>query len=769
MAPPTPGALDPESAFWASLGNRLAGGAGSNVDQFFQSQAAGSSGVSAPTIGKGIYTDPKAQKQAADNIIQDIFGDTPVPAALRDKANKAALAQLQSGSSYTDAMNSILTSSDVMAATGGTPAQPGGTGGVPDGWVVLPSGKWMNPLTGAVVDPNSSYTPGMPQGRTAAEENASNASANANNAQAEQIRATMARDALIQSAIDHGELHETSISGVFFTPDGKILDKNAIDATKAQTAIAQGTLNETVRKDLISEAIDKQRVGIEQQNSDQTGEFQRGEIANQQFANEDNANYHAGQLTNDTARLSIEKAQQAAQQAYQQQQSALAKDQYVSGILKGPSDFIARAFNERGQASPNTPITHADLINQVNSQFANLQPGQTFAPPPVAPGAPGTLLQPPTQPPALANGGMVRDRLLIAGDTQSPQQGTGNPEYISNPTGAPIAVIPMNRLSGQQPKAYANGTTGQANGANTEQPRDPAIVQAEQKVKGISRLLQHVENPGTQHQLVDELAEARGRLSQPGVKAYANGTGVPQDDFNTLYSKVTTDPTTSYDTYNNGSNYQSTTNPMSGQTRGVDPASGATYTSTPLGSGPTPGYKPPPAGRLTPPSGVSAVDNAPQNPWGSAVTVTPGKLMSDYHGAGVGTSDYLTWLRSPLGPGDSNYVAPIVPLTQDQLNAQADAAAPPAVRSLFGANFGKALPTADTTPNPLQPGGLAPLRFPFGMFSPASLNGLTQDELKALDSYLGVRYNTTLQDVVNAQQQVYNTPQGTRGGRLAPR
>ena len=288
---------------------------------------------------------------------------------------------------------------------------------------------------------------------------------------------------------------------------------------------------EIARHNLQVEIDAKARTDDQIQGTRQQGEFQQGQLTESRLSREQTGEYQQGQLgiergrlANDVGRLGIDRFNAESTARAKQQENSLSRNKFVADILGKPSDFMARVITQRGLGNP-TPVTQADLINQLNTEFAGLQPGQSLT----MPQAPNPLGVP-----QLAQGGMVNDPKMIVGDPQ--QAGVPNPELILNPTGAPIGVVPMNRLGGQTPM-YAQGT-----GQPSAQPQvDPETKLLETKVTSLGKLLQFVDNPNTQHELVDELAfykkklgkgmppkgpglldDVRGRLS--GIPQYAEGT-----------------------------------------------------------------------------------------------------------------------------------------------------------------------------------------------------------------------------------------------------
>lgn len=394
------------------------------------------------------------------------------------------------------------------------PTQPLPTGFV---WVYNPeTGYWK-----AENDPSFS----KPSAGPSAAENARDlAAANASNAltglygkQAEQIARNLER---VGTPVP-------GMPGFIFDAKG-----DPMDSRLGQVEIDKQ--REIGRHNLQVEIDARNRTNDQVQGTRQQGEFQTGQLEESRLGREQTGAYQQGQLgiqrgelANSVGRLALDRQTAESNIRAKQQENSLARNKYVADILGKPSDFMARVITQRGLGNP-TPVTQADLINQINTEFAGLQPGQTLnAPQP----------QNPLGVPQLAMGGMVNDPKMIVGDPQ--QAGVPNPEMILNPTGAPIGVVPMNRLGGQMPM-YAQGT-----GQPSAQPQvDPETKLLETKVTSLGKLLQFVDNPDTQHELVDELAfyrkklgkglppkepnlldDVRGKLS--GIPKYAEGTDGP--------------------------------------------------------------------------------------------------------------------------------------------------------------------------------------------------------------------------------------------------
>ena len=246
-------------------------------------------------------------------------------------------------------------------------------------------------------------------------------------------------------------------------------------------------------------------------------------------------------------------------------QLALDNAGFTRDVLKTAPDYVARAFFQQGQTSPLPQVSQADIINQLRSNIAgfnttlqgfNPQVGSYQAPAAYQPTAPGFTAPPGVAAPApvsapaaaataptavnpyaainaiaaqqaasgtnyagfnagadaapgvngFAAGGFTRDPRMIVGDSVSGQP-TGHEEMVMNPTGAPIAVQPMNQ-QGQQAQSMQVAQDMKKH----QQARD-----------GIAKIIGFVENTPLQHALIDEMAKHTQPRETP---RYATGTGL---------------------------------------------------------------------------------------------------------------------------------------------------------------------------------------------------------------------------------------------------
>lgn len=582
-----------------------------------------------------------------------------------------------------------------------------------NGWFLLPNGNRMDPSSGKIFDANGNLVTGAAGGgssRTASQEAADAASANANNAQAAKIYADMQRQNDLDMAIKNGALYATNDPDVFYTANGSIYNAGEIK-------ISQARLAEEARHNQAGEQIDQGRLGVETTRAANEASYQQGQLGIGQEGNRlrgieigNSAAYQRGQLQQGTQRLALDTAVAGSAAAAKTQENDLARQQYISKILANPSDFIARAFQQRGETSPQTRVTQADLINTINSQF-NSNPTAFVAPQNLA----GPTVNPQNVPQyAYGSDTMVRDRLAVVGDPQA--DGKPNPEVIHNPTGAPISVTPVKN---------AGMTDSPGNRLTPEE--DPRVKQEQARADAIAKVLQHVESPDTLHRLVDELTEKRNRLGNTTVKAYAEGT-----DSGGTVASIGWTPGVGY-TVGSGNSLTG----ASATAAGNSGFSNNTASSTTVTANPN--YRPGP---------ISSVPNTPAT-----------DMTLNYNDNFKTILDQMLEALKPKTP-----TLPTV--SQGELEATADRNLPPAARALF--NTSGRLGQAEVAKNPVNNRLIQPNSYGFNLFSPQSLAQLSPDEKLALNSYLGVKYNTTLEDVMHSMKDLYTTD-NVGGGRLVVR
>ena len=411
------------------------------------------------------------------------------------------------------------------------------------------------------------------------------------------------------------------------------------------------------------------------------------------------------------------------------QRQALAEQKYIAEVLRSPSDFLARAFMSRGEKSPLPQITQSDLIRNLNS---------------------GTQQ-------TMATGGYTTAGRFVVGDSPSGAP-TGNEEMIVNPTGAPVMVIPNRKMphygTGTDPSRRIGpmdfGPTGMP---GPRPPMDP-------RVKIFTNRLDQLVKQSTEAQLTRKYARAAsydraivrlwnmtGRLlkrdlpkenlqsdlssidihGQRGPKGgttaeqlqrilddaevaphYASGTFVPRYADGTDAAPAATGWLAALQASiaNQGnvgaqtaiSNAATSTGAFSGDN---------SYNTTGLYND---------VGRLG--FGARVITPPPAPPLPPPIVRPP---TPPYRWSGVVAPPYIPPARySP---------------TQDELLRTAEGAQPPAVRQLLGGTRIAAGRVANTN------------------ITPGRLQQLTPDELQALNSMLGLKYNTTLETELSLLRQ----------------
>lgn len=116
-------------------------------------------------------------------------------------------------------------------------------------------------------------------------------------------------------------------------------------------------------------------------------EFALRQAQETRLAAADAANRAEGTRQFDVTNSRLQQAQDQAN-AISQRERGLAENQAVAEILRNPADFLARAFFERGAASPTSRITNADLINSLTRAISGASNG-TVAPSGTIAGQPG--------------------------------------------------------------------------------------------------------------------------------------------------------------------------------------------------------------------------------------------------------------------------------------------------------------------------------------------------------------------------------------------
>jgi hypothetical protein len=170
---------------------------------------------------------------------------------------------------------------------------------------------------------------------------------------------------------------------------------------------------------------DTARVGLEGRRLDLDTELGRGRLSLDTELGRGNLDVNRGQLGVNQGQLRLNERSQIANEKLGNRQQELERSSFVADVLRKPSDFLARAFMQRGGTSPTGMVTQADIINNLKSSIN-----------------------------AFSEGGATQEGMFTTGE-----QGK---EAIINPTGAPIIVLnnsDTNRLmEGGDVSGYAGGT-----------------------------------------------------------------------------------------------------------------------------------------------------------------------------------------------------------------------------------------------------------------------------------------------------------------------
>ena len=222
------------------------------------------------------------------------------------------------------------------------------------------------------------------------------------------------------------------------------------------------------------------------------------------------------------ARLGLTAEQMALDASRFDRQSSLEEKKNRQEILRNPSDFISRAFEQRGEAAPTARITHADLINDVardaysarqegwtavdNARrlagsikaptFARTAPAPRMAlttPAPVSAPAPSqsfgglgdlTAANAPAwqdwaesynaaNPPRMAEGGVTQANMVMTGDSPKGEEGKENEEMVIDlPNDGGLMVIPKDRLVGKRKRMADAAPKAAEGGVFNTGPRD---------------------------------------------------------------------------------------------------------------------------------------------------------------------------------------------------------------------------------------------------------------------------------------------------------
>ena len=144
-----------------------------------------------------------------------------------------------------------------------------------------------------------------------------------------------------------------------------------------------------------------------------------------------------GQLgVNQQAEQRLQRGQVAGERLANRDQE-LQRTQFVTDVLRKPSDFLARAFLQRGGTSPTGMVSQADIINNLKSSINQF-----------------------------SQGGATTDEVFTTGE----QGGAESTEMLFNPTGAPITILNPDQtqqvMGGDVPQ-YDKGTLGKQGAKKT--------------------------------------------------------------------------------------------------------------------------------------------------------------------------------------------------------------------------------------------------------------------------------------------------------------
>jgi len=378
-----------------------------------------------------------------------------------------------------------------------------------------------------------------------------------------------------------------------------------------------------------------------------------------------------GQLgVNQQGELRQQRAQVAAERLANRDQE-LQRTQFVTDVLRKPSDFLARAFMQRGGTAPTGMVTQADIINNLKSSINQF-----------------------------AEGGTTNDTMFTTGE----QGGSGSTELILNPANAPLQV-----LNPQQ--------TQQVVGA-------PANQAAPQWGDLLGRL--RTWRDQLPQQWGSQMPQWNGQMPQ-----------FPQIQNNTNPAAMEPPPTPTWGYQGGGRNPNHGGEPYTPGRLNQSPyGDGMQQQGAPVQGG-APQYGIPPSS----PSIQPVNNSAPAPSFGAGgVGYNPGAMQPgstpDWAAAFAATNDTINPMTLPN-------------VTQQQLVDIGLQNLPPAVKAaLFGG------------------GGSMPAARPVANLTPGRLSRLTPGELEALNTQLGVQYNTDLQNELALLQERFGPVVDRARGRL---
>lgn len=515
-----------------------------------------------------------------------------------------------------------------------------------------------------------------------------------------------------------------------------------------------------------------------------------------------------------------------------------AKEERRRQILQGASDFVYRAFTQRGEQAPEKMVTHADLINAAAAEFDKIASlyQQVLAPKqyssitpqsqsfqsslPVATGA-GAGSPPPASAPATSApstpGGVPNYGPLPGGGYgllgyNQPTSGSAAPANAASGSGVsaprltpptpaePAADPSIDWSQPAHPSPYV-APPSLYDWSNAPNPDYAAIepMSPEARAGGRNISLGDMYDWGSKYLWPGLSGRAKGGLVMPGEPVvvgedgyevmWTNPDGTANVMPNRLAKKVVEkngrlrgfedgtffggwngqDATAAIAAFNAAQAASSAPQAAPSAPAQGGGAGGGAYYATPGGPNTvglpgygggagTPGWVPqgwsysPQTGMAADASGNAYQENAfmngaggyNQTPWAGQ---PGGGGMGG--GAGLGGGDPISALLAALRPKTT---------TQDQILADELRMRPPAVNSIL----------TGQEVAPLNIGGGPGAGGP-QVASRLALSKLTPDELTALNTSLGVAYNTTLDDYLAASDARYLAGAGSRRARLAYR
>lgn len=381
-------------------------------------------------------------------------------------------------------------------------------------------------------------------------------------------------------------------------------------------------------------------------------------------------------------------------------QLALANAGFTRDVLRNPSDFLARAFFQRGGESPLPVISQADVINQLRSNIGGFQGAlnQFSIPEQFVSDAPSFGFQIPQSGFnfQIPQGGTTAAAPTPQTSQFSPEQQTAIDQFLLDAQTATSQIGPPSKPATTAPApiitARAPAPT-RIDGLVDDPTLGQALKHGGTTKAGLLRVGEEgaelIANP-TNAPLAVATAKQTKRMDKRGVPGFQGGTftGSLDQDQQAVAGFLTDRPTTDFAT--------------GGQSFFFEGEPGAQTLRT---------RRP-----------TAATTPAP------VTTPTP---SFDFSGGGVGDTGFFDkFFTAPQLPSPD-------PVSQEELRRMAVEFSPPAVSDLF----------ANRTPSSLQ--------FDFSLFTPQQLGTLTQAEREALNTRLAFEGpgGTTLADVETSIRQ----------------